>query len=443
MKKNIIYLFIALITLLLVGCGGSSPDNPLSSNVNSGLVNISGNVKNSTGNGSVSFYAPTAAAKNCLNVTNSFRASVANEGIYRFNTDENGNYSGQIPAGDYYIIAQNSDGTMKYVSSKQSFNSSRATTEVKQDITLNKTVNISGKIVPSDYVSFSNNDFSSIPLYIEGYPFMAVTDLEGKFEFSSVPCLTEADSEANSYYTIKSTINLDGIVFFATEVLSYTNFTNGTYKNLELAFVLDEDEVLKEYKTINGKVYNNNGANKEPVGNHLVVGVLSSGQIKYGLTDEEGKFSLIIKANETFADISADLHTFTHITEFTSVIEDKFENLLYTDSGSGSGSSAPIFHSILFTEPPSEGLKANGEAILTIYKKTSNNKYVFYKEEISKRIKVYDNHYLFIIGKPKTIIVGSKINKNDLELVKRIAKESKILVRHAVLNNKRFEIKCL
>ena len=121
-NRSFKYILSVMLTsvLLLVGCGSSS--NPSSSgNVSSGLVSVSGNVKNLNGNGSVSFYTPTAAVKSGMNVTSNFRASISNEGIYTFNTDENGNYSGQIPEGDYYVIAQNSDGTMKSVSSKQTF----------------------------------------------------------------------------------------------------------------------------------------------------------------------------------------------------------------------------------------------------------------------------------------------------------------------------------
>ena len=192
--------------IFMVGCGSSN--NPASSgNVSSGMVKVSGNVKNLSGDGSVSFYTPKAAVSNGLNGATTFRGSVSNDGVYRFNTDEKGNYSGQIPAGEYYVVAQNFDGTMKSVSEKQNITSARAATAETYDFILNKTVNIIGRIL-NDYEIDGESESAeslvlnaNVPVYIEGLPFVAITDSDGNFKFNSVPVITDSKT-----YNIKSSI---------------------------------------------------------------------------------------------------------------------------------------------------------------------------------------------------------------------------------------------
>ena len=198
MKKSFKYIFGILLTsaLLVTGCGSSSSNNPVGNgSVNSGLVSVSGSVKNSNGDGTVSFYSPSAIYSNNMNSDSSFRAAVNNE-VYTFNIDENGNYAGQVPAGDYYIIAQNSDGSLKYASSRMAVQSEAVaegdTDKVDFDITLVPTISISGtlhtasELVKDQYV------------YIENMPFVAITDSTGNFTLTSVP--------ATDTYTICSNI---------------------------------------------------------------------------------------------------------------------------------------------------------------------------------------------------------------------------------------------
>lgn len=185
-NKSLKYIFGILLSsvLLTAGCGSSSSNNPVSNgSVNSGLVSVSGNVKNADGNGTVSFYTPTAIYGN--NMTNDISRAVVNNEIYTFYIDENGNYAGQIPAGDYYIIAQNSDGSMKYASARQSISMDSAV-EIPE-IKLVQTKDING------YLDFETTitDESALPfIYIEGMPFAKKTtfvDGEISFTLESVP----------------------------------------------------------------------------------------------------------------------------------------------------------------------------------------------------------------------------------------------------------------
>ena len=154
-NKSLKYIFGILLSsvLLTVGCGSSSSNNPVSTgSVNSGLVSVSGNVKNSDGNGTVAFYTPTAIYES--NMNNSSSRAVVNNQVYTFNIDENGNYAGQVPAGDYYIIAQNSDGSLKYASGRQSVKSDVVAEGTSNDLTYNitlvPTITIEGTLTPTD-----------------------------------------------------------------------------------------------------------------------------------------------------------------------------------------------------------------------------------------------------------------------------------------------------
>ncbi len=199
-KKSLMLIFVALITMSLTGCGSSSSNNPVSNgSVNSGLVSVSGNVKNADGNGTVSFYTPTAIYGN--NMTNGISRAVVNNEIYTFNIDEKGNYAGQIPAGEYYIIAQNSDGSMKYASARQSISMDSVISEedtsgrvpvIIPDIELVQTINING------YLDFETSitDESQLPfVYIEGMPFAK----KPKFDDGAISFTLESVPLADSY----------------------------------------------------------------------------------------------------------------------------------------------------------------------------------------------------------------------------------------------------
>ena len=169
-NKYILGILLSSV-LIVTGCGSSSSNNPVGNGeVSSGLVSVSGNVKNSNGNGTVSFYTPTAIYGSSLN--SNLRTSVANNEVYTFNIDENGNYNGQIPSGDYYVIAQNSDGSMKYASKKQNF-AIRAELG-PYDFELVPTITISGILTLIDAPSGTIVD-----VYLEDMPFV---DLNVQFD---------------------------------------------------------------------------------------------------------------------------------------------------------------------------------------------------------------------------------------------------------------------
>ncbi len=306
-NKTLKYIFSIIFTsvLLIAGCGSSS-NNPLSSgNTGNDLVLVRGNVNNLTGNGSVSFYTPTAAARNGLNVSTPFRASVSNDGVYTFYTDENGEYSGQIPSGDYYVIAQNSDGTMKSVSAKQTFTAPRASKKVTQNFTLNRTLNISGQLSKElDTGDSSIEDVESayeinanIPVFIEGLPFVAVTDSNGKFTFNSVPAITDSNT-----YTIKASINIEGATLIASQELKKSDFPAEGNLTLSKELKFDFSSVIDNCKFIQGFVYQN-GSESNPVKGVIVVALLNSGKILTSLTEENGEFSVILSPSEDTSDI--------------------------------------------------------------------------------------------------------------------------------------------
>lgn len=205
-NRSLKYIFGILLSSVLVvtGCGSSSSNNPVSNgSINSGLVSVNGNVKNLEGNGTVSFYTPSAVYTSNLNENNSFRASVANDGIYTFNVDENGNYAGQIPEGDYYIIAQNSDGSMKYASAKQNFSAS-ARAETSESNSDSNIVTVNFQLAPTKTIEGILTTSSELVkgqyVYIENLPFVTVTGSYGNFVFKDVPVSDDTN------YTICSNI---------------------------------------------------------------------------------------------------------------------------------------------------------------------------------------------------------------------------------------------
>ncbi len=273
MKLNgFIYIFVALITLSLVGCGSSN--NPASSgNVSSGLVNVSGNVKNLEGNGSVSFYTPTAAIKNGINITSSTRSSISNDEIYTFNTDENGNFSGTIPSGNYYVIAENSNGTMRSVTSLQDLNSLRAATQIEiPTITLKETVDVTGTLQGEDGLSIEN-----IPVYVANTPFVAFTNSEGKFKYLSVPVGT---------YKFKTEICIDNYIY------TYYGESKIDKNNTNVNISFTKKEISDDYFT--GTVTDG----KTNLSDKAVTAVLSSGEIYFAVTDSNGTFKMFISENE-------------------------------------------------------------------------------------------------------------------------------------------------
>jgi hypothetical protein len=251
-NKNLKYLFGILLSsvLLTVGCGSSSSNNPVSNgSVNSGLVSVSGNVKNADGKGTVSFYTPTAIYGN--NMTNGISRAVVNNEIYTFNIDEKGNYAGQIPAGDYYIIAQNSDGSMKYASARKSI--SLESTFSEDNISSSESVDIPEiELVPTvdikGYLDFETSitDESQLPfVYIEGMPFAKKTtfvDGEISFTLESVP-LTDSYIicsdiwENNTRYHLSTTYS----DFSKQAVLSNIEPISISGNNIKIQLVVKEE----------------------------------------------------------------------------------------------------------------------------------------------------------------------------------------------------------
>ena len=370
--KNIFGLLLTSV-LLMVGCGGSSSNNPASSgNVSSGLVNVSGTVNNLSGNGRVSFYTPTAVARDGITLSSSNRMSLLSEGVYTFNTDENNSYSGQIPEGNYYIIAENSDGTMRAVSELQNISTARAVT---QDFELYKTVNISGKFVSTD--DGEDNAGYNLPVYIKGLPFITVTDSTGAFTFTSVPCIKATDSETK--YTITSTMNYRGNVFTASTELTSSHFSTGSdINNIELTFELGEDNV----NLIKGFVYNNEKEQK-PVKKHIVVAALSSsGEIITTVTDSEGLFMFAVGKNEAYARISADLVNYTLADDFN-----KKYTLYYSDNSIGTANNSTIL--ITETIDTEKYFSSDASCTLILYKQNGSNYEVCRSERVYMPLENY------------------------------------------------------
>ena len=221
-KKSLILIFAALITMSLAGCGSSSSSNPVSSNsMNSGLVSVSGNVKNLEGNGTVSFYTPTAIYVNNTAPNSNFRTSIANNDVYTFNVDESGNYSGSIPSGDYYVIAQNSDGSMKAATAKQSLRCSEIAEGAESSgITINfdlvPTKTITGTLTDESETLTSESDLPFV--YIEGKPFVAKATIDNE-----VISFTLKDVPIEDSYTICSDMWIENFRYhFST---TYSDFT--------------------------------------------------------------------------------------------------------------------------------------------------------------------------------------------------------------------------
>ena len=238
-NKSLKYIFGILLSsvLLTVGCGSSSSNNPVSTgSVNSGLVSVSGNVKNADGNGTVSFYTPTAIYGS--NQTNTIARAVVNNDVYTFNIDENGNYAGQIPAGDYYIIAQNSDGSMKYASARQSISMDTAVSEgstnsiLPVNIELVPTTSVKGtfscELESSDSSSSTGGTQPVQYVYLENMPFVTEVGENGYFEFESVP--------VSSSYRVCSDIWIENYRYhFVKETTSTTGITLDTFEPISIS----------------------------------------------------------------------------------------------------------------------------------------------------------------------------------------------------------------
>ena len=269
-KKSLILIFAALITMSLTGCGSSSSNNPVSSgSMNSGLVSVSGNVKNLEGNGTVSFYTPTAIYTNNTAINSSSRTSIANNEVYTFNTDEAGNYSGQVPAGDYYIIAQNSDGSMKAATTMQNIRCA-AIAENDETSSTSNTATINFDLVPTKTVTVTLTDESEtitseseLPfVYIEGKPFAAKATID-----DGVISFTLKDVPVEDSYTICSDMWIENFRYhFST---TYSDFTKPAVlsnpqpisisgKNIKMQLVRSDDSPFSGGTAIAFLTQNNN-----------------------------------------------------------------------------------------------------------------------------------------------------------------------------------------
>ena len=329
-NKSLKYIFGLLLSsvLLTVGCGSSSSNNPVSTgSVNSGLVSVSGNVKNSDGNGTVAFYTPAAISES--NMANSSVRTVVNNQVYTFNIDENGNYAGQVPAGDYYIIAQNSDGSLKYASGRQSVKSDAVaegtSNDLTYDITLVPTISISGELLSNTPMPPD----SELPwVYLENMPYaVETTSVDGKstysFTLSLVPLMASYTlcsniwSDENIRYrysytttssqieTAKTTKEINDITISSYEPISLSgNNIKGMLSSDKLTS-LDDVTVIavtqnKAYTTqtkSNGNFVLPIDASKEPI---LGWGLnLDEGFVRITTTvipDDEGLYKIIYNA---------------------------------------------------------------------------------------------------------------------------------------------------
>ncbi|MBP5469567.1 MAG: hypothetical protein J6Z11_10030 [Candidatus Riflebacteria bacterium] len=357
--KNIFGVLLTSV-LLMVGCGGSSSNNPASSgNVSSGLVNVSGTVNNLSGNGRVSFYTPTAAVRNGMNGTNPFRASISNEGVYSFNTDENGNYSGQIPEGDYYVIAENSDGSMRSVSAKQTFRA--VTAEIPatgSTIILTQTTDITGFL----YTQGSGDGktpMAGVPVCIEGKPFISVTDSSGYFVFNRVP-VPEGET-----YTLKASLTESG-----ESKTAEVSVTRSNVANIQELILKTSENNENNICAIYGKVYDNNIDPKQIQPGKLVLAILTSGQIVSTISDDEnGTFILKLNKNETPVQITANPRTFYEAKVSEDLENPSFDdNEVYTFETQSAITPTPAtINGIHIIETTSNGFKKSNESNLTIF----------------------------------------------------------------------------
>ena len=344
--------------LLMAGCGSSS-NNPVSSgNVSGGLVNVSGRIDNISGNGRVTYCTPVATVRNGMNATNPFRASISNEGVYTFNTDENGNYSGQIPEGDYYVIAENSDGTMKSVSAKQTFRAAEAETPATGNtIILTKTTEIKGTLY-SHGSGDSPTPIGGVPVYIVGKPFISVTDSYGEFVFNGVPTLANGET-----YTLKATLTEYGSSSTAETTVTSSNITSNHNLTLE-----PSEENNNNLCAVYGTVYDNN-TDKQIQPGKLVLAILNSGEIVSTISDSNNAtFRLNLNKNDTPVQITANPRTFYEATISENLTTPTYaDNEVYTFETQGGITPTPAtINGIHITEEVGPGFSKSNESFVVI-----------------------------------------------------------------------------
>ena len=338
--------------LLMAGCGSSS-NNPVSSgNVNSGLVKVSGNVKNLDGNGSVSFYTPAAAVKSNLNEAAPLRAALSNDGIYTFYTDENGYYSGTIAAGEYYVMAQNSDGSLKSVPTKQRFSASARADEAKpetgtkvDEIVLAKVLDIHGTLNTTS-IGIS---CASIPVFIENTPFITVTNTSGDFVFNSVPV---------GNYTISANIDAGNTRYHFSTLVS-SSLLSGT---IALSSYTSESITGSQLKGIVKDSKGNLGKGK------LVMAVLESGEVYSVLADSQGSFTM---------PFGSDTQNVTWFVDMQSVSMDS-SNIIVCNSEAEPDSKCTL----LIGEEESSSDECLASSTLLLYKEVSDGNYELYSSEV-------------------------------------------------------------
>ncbi len=359
--KNIFSLMLTSV-LMMVGCGGSSSNNPVSTgNVNGGLVNVSGRVSNLSGSGRVSFYTPTAAVKNGMSVTNSSRASVSNNGVYTFYTDEKGNYSGTISEGEYYVTAQNSDGTMKSVPTKQRFSASARADEASSgseytkvdDIILAKIQDIHGSLVTSS-IGLS---CASIPVFIENTPYVAITNSSGDFTFNSVPIGT---------YTFSANIDAEKFRYH------FSNSVNSNQLNTTIPLMSYDTLSLTGSSVIGVVVDNNDNSCK----GKLIMAVLESGEIYSALSDTNGSFVMPFSLDNQSITWLVDMQNITPVEAAEGKVTFR------VISGSSSSSSSEKYTILINEEitsdsayPDGSFFSKTGSTTLFIYKEVSDGQY--------------------------------------------------------------------
>ena len=282
--QKIILIFVMLISVALVGCGGSSTSNPVATD--NGMVTVRGSI-NTTEKATVSFCTPEAVFKRGISANT--RNSMTNEGVYECEAI-NGRYSATIPSGDYYVIGVS--GNMKSASELKSFRG--AVTEA-EDIVLKATCNLSGTVKYED-----NSVAPCVVVFLENTPFSAITDSNGSFTFTGIPVI-------DSSYSLKGHVAQGEAMYSIEAEVTSEMQKSGSVGNLTLIKIEDEEPV-----TITGNLFASDG--QTPISGTLIVAMNSFGDFfSSAITDNDGGFKVAMEPDFSECYLTSDWINFTKV----------------------------------------------------------------------------------------------------------------------------------